>query len=153
MADAPKKGFFKRIVNIRDWTNFDEVMFHSRNVVRAYKAIYKPEPGTGRPETFDEATRRLGLDEAAIKKKKNFFLLYFITYAIFGVGLFIYGIYLVKVSATFLAILLSFLLSALMFVYAMREHFWFMQLSKRKLGCNKKEWIAFIFRRAQNEKY
>jgi hypothetical protein len=40
-------------------------------------------------------------------------------------------------------------LASTLTLLAYHEHFWYMQMQKRKLGCNFHDWICFILRRAK----
>jgi intracellular multiplication protein IcmV len=149
MAEEQKKrGVLRAVFNVRQWIAIDELLIHSRGVKRAFKAVYAQETAQ-RSETFEAAMQRLQLKEADVITRKRFFLYSAIFYFIFGVSLILYCIYLVKAHGHFLAVFLTVILALLMFVYSIREHFWYMQIAKRKLGCGYKEWLAFIFRRAR----
>lgn len=145
------RGFFRTVFNfnIHEWLAVDEIKTNTAAVVNAYKDIFDRPIGGQRKETFEAAVRRLGLTPEKLKTQSRYFLYFAFFYAFLGVGLFGYSFYLLLGKGFVLAFFVSFIMGALMFSYAFKEHFWYMQISKQKLGCTFREWISFVFRRTQ----
>jgi len=91
-------------------------------------------------ETFEEAMQRLQLTEEDLVKRRQ--ALWIQSMVILGLGLLMIAYCFFSLyQATFVSAWLSFLFSVLLFAYAFRAHFWYYQLSKRKLGCTFSEWF------------
>jgi len=144
---AGKRGFFRTVFNfnVRRWVAADEVANNTKTVVNAYRDILT-KPEIQHRETFENAVQRLGFTEEKLQSQRKNFLYFSLFYAVLGVGLAIYSFYLFMNHGLFLAFFVSFVLFILMFCYAFKEHFWYMQISKRKLGCTFGEWFNFTFR-------
>lgn len=95
----------------------------------------------GKPETFEQAIKRMGLTEADLEKRKKMFTTQVILYIVMSFLVLIYAIHLAsthEVTGMFMAILVS----VLGLAYAFRSHFWLFQLKQRRLGCTFKEWLS-----------
>lgn len=153
MADIPekehKRGFFRTAFNfnVREWLAVEQIKSNSRAVADAYRGIFGRRPNN-RGETFAEAVQRLGLTSEKLQKQKRNFFYFSVIYLIFSIGLLLYSFYLLLEKGFLLAFFVSFIMGILMLVYSFKEHFWYMQISKQKLGCTFKEWISFVFKRA-----
>lgn len=146
--DAPKrkliKGFFKMFVDVKSWLSYDEVSSNTRSTLNLFRRLFRMDAKQNmRQETYEEAVVRLGLTEEQIISRKRTFLHSSMVYAVFALGFFVYFIYLI-IHARILATCFSFILTALMAIFAYREHFWYMQMHKKKLGCNFRDWVGFI---------
>jgi len=159
MADIAEKaekkhrvrGFFRTAFNfnVRKWMAVDEIKANSRIVVNAYKDLFgKRAASEYHSETFAAAAQRLGMTAETLKKQRRNFMYFSLLYLVLGIGLFGYSFYLLFGKNLFLAFFVSFIMSILMFIYSYKEHFWYMQISKQKLGCTFKEWLRFLFKRA-----
>ncbi len=142
----PIKKFFKTFVDVKKWSSFDEVSANTKNTWGLFKRLFSRGGGEKRQETYEEAIARLSLNPEEVVARKNNFLYSTMIYAFFALGFFSYLVYLL-LNARFLAASLTIVLVALMLVAAYREHFWYMQMSKKKLGCSFKEWLDFVLRR------
>jgi intracellular multiplication protein IcmV len=142
------RGLFSSLLNIRKWSSYDEVKVSALAITHSIKDLYGVGRGNAeRVESFDAAVQRLQLTEDDIKKRTRSFLYSSLVYFFIALALFAYTIYMMSVSRAIFAIVVCFILILLMLVYSFREHFWYMQMKKRKVGCSFKEWIAFIFGR------
>ena len=145
----PIRAFFKSFVNVRKWSSYDEVSadakmtfglfrkFFSRNTARVIKQ-----------ETYEESVARLHMTEEQLLQRKKVFLYSALIYGGLAFILFVYFVYLL-LTKHFLATFLALILTGLMIVSAYREHFWYMQMQKRKLGCSFSDWLAFVLRRTR----
>ena len=143
----PIKKFFKSFVDVKRWSSYDEVSANTKNTWSLFRKLVSRGTNETRHETYEEAIVRLGLNETQVVTRKNNFLYSFLVYAAFALGFFIYFIYLL-VHLRLLAAGLSIILIVLMSLAAYREHFWYMQMKKKKLGCNFHDWLAFILGRS-----
>lgn len=151
---AEKKGvikrFFSPLVDVRKWSDFDDVVDNAKFVTRSVKDLCNPQQEVNmQAANFEELKQRLHLTEEDIKKRTKYFLYYSLVYFFSALCLFFYMGYLIAVSGRILSVLATMILAVLMLVYAVREHLWYVQLKKRKLGCGFKDWIAFLLGRAK----
>jgi len=142
-----KKGFFSFILDVRKWANVDEITDNARAIAISLKNLQKHRESSKYllTDTFDEVMRMLNVTEDEIKRRTRYFLYCSITYFVTFVGLLVYTIYLAYSSSMLLSTLTSLVLSLVMLVYALREHFWYTQMKMRKFGCGFKDWVNFTF--------
>jgi len=144
----PIRKFFKSFVNVKAWVSYDEIKSNTKNTWSLFQRLIYRGPKEGvRQETYEEAVIRLGLTPEQLLSRKRNFLYSALLYEAFAVAFFIYFIYLL-VNLKIIASCLTLILVVLMSVVAYREHFWYMQMQKKKLGCNFKDWVGFILKRS-----
>lgn len=95
----------------------------------------------GKPETFEQAMKRFGIDEQGLAERKKMFGIQIVVYIITGILILIYAVFLAKAHA-FVGMLIAVLVGILAFAYAFRSHFWLFQLKQRRLGCTFQEWLS-----------
>ena len=142
------KGFFKSFVNVKEWVSYDELSTTAETTVGLYRKFFQRKPSQVLQETYAEAVARLGMNEEQQVRKGEGFLYSSLVYAAFTFGLLCYLIYLLA-HKHFLASCLDSILVSLGALLAYREHFWYMQMRKKKLGCSFHDWMVFILRRTQ----
>lgn len=54
------------------------------------------------------------------------------------------------VKMYYMASIITFLLSLVLFGLSFRYHFWYMQITKRRLGCTFGDWLSFVFSKDKN---
>jgi len=141
------KKFFKSFVDVKKWSSYDEVSANTKTTWTMFQRLIYRKPKALRKENYKEAIARLGLTEKQTAARKNNFLYSSFVYAFFAVGFLVYLVYLL-VNFRFLAASLTGLLMVVMSLMAYKEHFWYMQMRREKLGCNFNDWLEFIFRRS-----
>ena len=142
---GPAKKFFKSFVDVKKWSSYDEVSSNTKTAWGLFRRLSNRNKDV-RKETYEDAISRMGLSEEQIHQRKKNFLLSALVYAVFALGFFVYLVYLL-INVKLLAASLTLLLVVLMSLATYREHFWYMQMHKRKLGCTFEDWLAFILRR------
>ncbi len=150
-SKAPKERglvgkFFKSFVDLKKWVSYDEISSNTKNTVGFFRRLFSSQHKEVRHESYEEAISRMGLNDEQIAKRKKIFLQSAMIYGGFALGFVIYFVYLM-INLRLLAASLTLIIIALMVVTAYREHFWYMQMDKKKLGCDFHDWIAFILRR------
>jgi intracellular multiplication protein IcmV len=141
----PSRFGFRAFINVKSWLAFDDVKGYGKIVSSLAKDVFKrkqPEHN----ETFAEAIKRLNLTETDLVAKAKQFLLLAAIYvgaAILAFGYLIYLFYTGHLLPTILVIVLIMIFLSC----ALREHFWYMQIKQRKLGCNFKDWTQFILKK------
>lgn len=134
---------FKPFVNIFDWVGLRNIATQARFIGSSAKTYFVPRKAE-HPEKFNEAVKRLHLSEDDLLQKQNNFLKLAIIFAVIGVLIVIYSIY-VAWFGYFSSFLLTLTVGILAFACAFRYHFWWFQVKQRKLGCTIKEWLASGF--------
>lgn len=144
------RSFFGSVFDFRKGLALDQILAYARLIRDSFKDIFTRHlTPTESKETFDEAARRFNLSEQDIVKKTRIFLYFAIFYFVLSVGFVFYTWYLIIHSGSILAVLVGAVLALVLLTHSFREHFWYMQMKKRKTGCNLKDWINFVFMRAQ----
>ncbi|OGT08281.1 MAG: hypothetical protein A2X78_04610 [Gammaproteobacteria bacterium GWE2_37_16] len=143
----PKKKrirtFLKNLFNVKRWIAADQIYTFGKMIRHGSKGMFDV-PEAKHHETFDDAVQRLGLTEEDIAKKTKQFFFMACIYAFFSVCALFYAVYLIAYGY-YLSTLLSLVLTMFIGSNALREHFWYMQMQQRKLGCNLQDWMRFVF--------
>ncbi|CAL7959926.1 intracellular multiplication protein IcmV [Gammaproteobacteria bacterium] len=142
------KKFFKSFVDVKRWSSYDEVSANTKTTINLYRRFFSRSTEPIHQETYEQSVARLNLNETQLANRKRAFLYSALIYFAFALVFFIYFIYLL-VHMHLYAACLEFILLGLVSIVAYREHFWYMQMQKKKLGCNFYDWVAFILRRAK----
>lgn len=146
--EPPKKSkvgrFFKSFVDVKTWVSYDELKTNTKSIYSLFVRFFSKRPDrTGYQETFEEAVVRLNLTEKQIYDSRRIFLYSALIYLFISLALIAYAVYLMTkiliVPAIFTLILTAFIIAL-----TYREHFWYVQMSKRKLGCTFQEWLDFV---------
>lgn len=133
------KWMFSPLTQVKTWFGLS---FLKAGASRLKKNIDTalPEKKTKRKESFEQAIKRLKLDNKAITDLEKRFLQMMLMMLFFAFLPLIYGIYLFFVTNA-LAASLAILVSSILFAYAFRFHFWYFQIKRRKLGCSVADWL------------
>ena len=91
-------------------------------------------------ESFEEAVQRLELTPARLNLQKKRYFSLFLLFLIVALALFAYTVFLLIVGNV-LGALVSFSLVFYAASLAFRFHFWYFQISQKKLGCEIQEWL------------
>lgn len=151
-----KKGFFKStfgfLFDVKRWISADEIKRYGRLIKNSAKDLAQTKPAAtttiteaSEAKDFAGAAQAFQLSEEEIARRTKYFFYYFLIYFCVSLGLLVYAIYLIQSSGRLLAVLATLFLGIAMFVYALREHFLYMEMKQRKLGCSFTDWLAFIF--------
>lgn len=131
-------SIFKRIINIRAWSDWDRMKAFSTYLLSGFKRLFVTQKNV-QVESFDSAVNKLKLSEAELLIKQNaLFRLSMVMLAAAIMILFYTGYQLFYGS--FKAVIVSLVVMLIALVLAFRYHFWYFQIKHRKLGCTIKEW-------------
>lgn len=126
------------IFNFRFWIDYDRIRAFTQYFVNMAKKLFVP--GTPLPtESFEEALKRQNISEEVLTARKKGLYRLSILMTVISALLFVYSIYHVFMGSI-MAVVLSLVVSMLALVLAYRYHFWYFQITKRKLGCTFREW-------------
>ena len=129
---------FKRIFDVKTWSDWNRMKSFTVYLKDGFKKFFVPQEIEAR-ETFEQAKIRLNLSDKDLLSRQRGLLHLSILMVVFAVGLFIYFIYQLF-QLHFLAASLSIIIVLIALVLAVRYHFWYFQIKKRKLGCTLREW-------------
>lgn len=130
-----RKTFF----NPRAWLDVEEIKDNNKIIWDSISGLFSPAT-PDRTETFDEAIKRLGLNEHSIDDAQKNYQAF--TWFFLGLGFLVVclGFYLIFYHRTISGLILAFAAAALFFGQAFRYSFWHFQIKHRKLGCTFAEW-------------
>ncbi|MDF1758540.1 MAG: type IVB secretion system protein IcmV [Legionellaceae bacterium] len=139
------KALFQRFFDYKAWSDWDRsrsIAFYFINMV---KKIFVPQKiNKENIKSFATVVEEMKLTEEdlIIKQKslKKLCVIMLVTSFIF----YVYSMYQV-LYGSFLGVILSVVLTFVCLTLAFRYHFWYFQISNKKLGCTLKEWFTESF--------
>ena len=135
----------KPLVNFPAWMNWQGLKENHQKIKRLAQIVLTPQRVQTTQETFAEAVARLGLDEATITARQQYFKQLAMCYLVLAALLFAYMLYLAIIVQTFLGVLMTLVAIWVVLVLAFRQHFWYIQMKVRRLGLNFTEWFSIAF--------
>lgn len=129
---------FKRIVNVRAWSDFDRMKAYTVYLGTGIKKMFVPQKNT-KAESFTAALKRLNISEQDLKAKQAALYRLSVLMCAFAALILCYTLFHLYYG-NFKAVLVSWIVMLLALVLAFRYHFWYFQIKERKLGCSLKEW-------------
>lgn len=130
----------KPMFNFKSWLGLSTIAGGFSAISRLAKGLVRQEKATHQ-ETFDEALKRLNLQESDLQARAKEFLTLTCIYLVIGIAILSYAVYLFFWGGTPAGGMLAVGVAGLAFFYAFRYHFWFFQVKHRKLGCTLREWF------------
>lgn len=130
-----RKTFF----NPTEWADLDAVRNQNRTIWTIIKGMFIPDKPVNK-ETFEEAMKRMGLNDDDVKEALLSYSSYAIVLLIFGFAIVLFAFYLLFFHRSFQGWLLAMSASGLSFAMAFKYDFWAFQIRNRKLGCTLAEW-------------
>ena len=134
-----KKGV-KPFVDVSSWLNLDQLKNYGKSISDIGKSLFIAQKAS-RNETFEAALKRFNLSEAELQKKAEDLHKLSVIFSVFAVCLLAYFIYLLVTHGSIMAIIVTLVLSSVIFAKAFSYHFWVFQIKKRRLGCSLQEWF------------
>ncbi len=129
----------KPAVDFPSWMGFKQIAGLSAGIIGNLKQAFGVKKEADHAETFDQAVARLQLTEEAIAAQGKNFLRLTLIFALIGLAILGYAIFLLwdgLIAGGCLAIILA----VLSFANGFRYHFWYFQVKHCKLGCTVREW-------------
>ena len=93
--------------------------------------------------SFDDLSK-MGITEEKLQKAKKTCYKMSIFSALIAIFLMFYLTFCV-IKMYYMSCIIIFLLAMVLFGLAFRYHFWYMQVTKRRLGCTFRDWLNFLF--------
>lgn len=130
-----RKTFF----NPLGWLGYNELKVYNQYIWSSIKDITtKPTPQ--RSETYEEAMARLNVTDQEVQQTGQRYLQYALAFVVLAGIAFAAAFYLLIEHGTFAGLILALASTALLLTQAFRFHFWYFQISQRRLGCTFQEW-------------
>lgn len=137
-----RKTFF----DPRAWLGYDSVKEETQSVWSIFKTIFRAKPiSAEHEESFEEAMKRLSLNEEDIHRIGQSYLSYALSFLVLGIAVGGFSIFLL-LSGHFLDFFLGSAVTALLIANAFKNHFYYFQIKHRKLGCTFEEWRNGAFK-------
>ncbi|MDF2868096.1 MAG: icmV [Gammaproteobacteria bacterium] len=136
------KKVVKPFVDFPKWMGLKDVKVNASMLFSNVKAIFTYNK-TNRTETFENAVVRLGLTEKDLVERSQQYKYTAMVYLGLALVTLAYAVFLL-IGQHYLGGLPAACIAMLFLVFAFRNHFWFFQIRRRKLGCTVKEWFNYI---------
>lgn len=135
------KNTVKDNVNVKGWSAWNTIKENGKTIDGIIKDVKVDLTKPVQKTTFADVVKKAGLSENDIIARMKSYYRVALICALLGLGSLCWGFNLLFKSM-FLSSLMAFSLSALMFAYAFREHFYYFQLKQRRLDCTVTEWFS-----------
>jgi hypothetical protein len=125
------------------WIDYDGLKRFNMTLFASIKGLFvREEPP--KQETFEEAKSRFNLSDEEIQSIATRYRLYAVFFAILGLVIFAYALYLLFSNTTLLGFILGLAVSGFGFAQAFRYDFWAFQIRRRQLGATFNDWKRHI---------
>lgn len=141
-----------RFFNFRidQWVDYENIKSTALFIMRQTKFLFsshKPNNTQHIGENFEEAKLRLNLTDEdlvlqAIQYKR--FTLFFL---LLSMAVFLYALFLIAIQRNIMGFCMAFSLTLYGLSQAVRYHFWYFQIQRKKLGCSLQEWWSALLKR------
>ncbi|MDF1827278.1 MAG: type IVB secretion system protein IcmV [Legionellaceae bacterium] len=132
-------SLFNRIFKFKYWSDAERVQSFFDYIKNLFQRLFTVQTQEAK-ESFKKVQSRLHLTDEALEEQKRSLFRLSILMCVFGLCMLGYTIHQVF-NGYFFAIVLSLIVSCLAFAFAFRYHFWYFQISQKKLGCSVRTWF------------
>ncbi len=147
------KNNVKNNFNLKAWLGGDSIKRSSQTIRDFYNDLYKTafdRDSKDRSQplqslSFEEAMKRNRLSEEGLKKRMQRSLMLLRLYSVLALLMLAYLIYLFMHAQT-RAALFDVVLILVLASYMFKEHFNYVQMKQRRLGCTFKDWLNALVR-------
>jgi intracellular multiplication protein IcmV len=151
-------GFWKKTVNvvghiidfkIDRWIDLDYLKKSSNYYVQETKRLFTVKKAE-QDEPFEEAVQRFSLSTEDLNQQAKRYAYMSVLFLSVGVLFFLYALFL-TMGKHWMSSVISFSLMIYSLALAFRSHFWYFQISQKKLGCTANEWFrSFAIKKRKN---
>lgn len=134
---------WKTFINPLGWIDYEGLRNQNIIIFSAIKSLFAGTPAE-HTETFEQAKKRLGLNEEEVQASANRYRVYAIVFLFLGLAVFIYTFYLLFAHFTLIGFMLGLSVTGLFLAYAFKYDFWAFQIKRRKLGATFAEWKRHV---------
>ncbi len=138
------RKFASQIVDVRvdRWMNFQGNKDNAAYLFNLAKGLFKRSP-PAKLEAFEQVVETQALSNADLHEKSEKYKALALLFVFFAILLLIYTTVLICLG-NFMGTCISAALVIYALSQAFRFHFWYFQISQRKLGCSLSEWYRFV---------
>ena len=130
-------------LNVKEWVGYSQLKENTSILGRLFKGVFKRPKSEAIVESFDEAVQRLDLSEDDLKQRMKTAKQVVLFCGSAAVLIFFYMFYIFS-QGQFLSGLICLMLTVLMSLYTIREHFNLYQMRQRRLGCSFEEYVSSL---------
>ncbi len=144
------KSILGRGLNPKQWLGIESLKQQTKVLSQTFKSaiLLKDQEHSDhyKPASFEECLQhyQISEDDLKIKMRNSLWTAYFCLGL--SVGTLSYMLYQFG-HHMLLGALMCITLTLLLWVMALREHFYFFQMRQRRLGCTLKEWFSSLFKK------
>ena len=144
-------GFWRKTKNIIGhlidfridrWIDLDYLKKSTSYYFQETKRLFTPKKEE-HPEEFKEAVNRLSLNTEELTQQAKRFAYMAVLFLSVGILFFLYAAFL-AMSQHWMSAVISLSLMIYALALAFRSHFWYFQISQKKLGCTASEWFRSL---------
>ena len=139
------KNKLRRWFNVRAWCDYDRLAQGAFSLRDTIRLLFIPRTTT-KKEDFANAIEKLQFSEEDIQVRKHAFLRLTLIMSTMTLLIFCYSLYHLY-EGHIRTFVMSVILSLIAAMLTFRYHFWYFQLTKKKLGCTLNEWFLEGFLR------
>ncbi len=114
-----------------------------QGLAKDIKSLDSSDSKDGACNSFDDLSK-LGITEEKLQKAKKTCYKMSIFSSVIAIFLIFYLTFCM-IKMYYMSSIVTFLLVMVLFGLAFRYHFWYMQVTKRRLGCTFSDWLDFLF--------
>ncbi len=137
------RGTFKRHFNFSQWIGLKFIFSSFRVIPNIINGIANP-PKAEYSESFEQAVVRLGLKKEDLNRRLKEYFWTSVLYLVLGLACFFYAASFIP-AGLFNGFLMATIVGFIFIAHAFRSHFWYAQISKKRLGMTISEWVCFLF--------
>jgi len=150
-AQEVSVGFLKKTKNlvghfldfrVDQWIDLDYLKKSSSYYLQETKRLFAPKKPE-QEEHFEDAAKRLALSAEDLNQQAKRYAYMAILFLSVGVLFLLYAAFL-AFSKHWMSTIISCSLMLYAFTLAFRSHFWYFQISQKKLGCTAGEWLQSL---------
>lgn len=132
--------FIKKRFDYKRWIALDEIKRSTSNIASMFTSLLTIQTPR-RVETFEEAKKRLKLDDRAIEQRCQYLANRANVYLLMAFAVLAYALYLIVYCDVLAGGICTMLLIGPALALAFRDKFWVYQLRRRRLGCSVEDWF------------
>jgi intracellular multiplication protein IcmV len=131
--------FFKRVINIREWADWDRMKGYTFFLFNAIKRLFVIDTSSSK-QTFEAVKVKMGISDDELQSKQKSLLRLSLLMLAVAMFVLLYSIYHL-VYGHIAAFFLSFVIALLALMLAFRYHYWHFLIKEKKLKVSIGEWF------------
>ena len=144
MPQGKSRKLVKTFLDVPRWVGVNEIVTVGKTVKDLGKRLVTPQQAE-RQETYEQAVKRLNLSQEDIDKRCRYWRMTSYVYLFSALCFLGYSIHLFLLEH-YASSLTTLVFIAVLLAFAFREHFWYTQMKRRRLGFTFQEWLSELFK-------